>query len=93
MRVVLLCLTLVLLSCDGGDIDKVKPGMTQQQVIEIMGNPDEVFPASRMGNDGTVESITLWQYGSNQGLIWKDGQVQEVIPDLDALMRELQNAP
>lgn len=77
------------LSCS--NIDEVKPGMTQQQVIDVMGKPDDVLPVARMNEDLQMENITIWQYGANQGVIWKDGKVDQVITDIDQLMREIEN--
>lgn len=85
----LTCFLALFVACT--NIEEVKPGMTQQQVIDVMGKPDDVLPVARMTSDGQTENITIWQYGANEGVIWKDGKVDQVITDIDQLMRDIED--
>ena len=65
--------------------------MTQEEVIVIMGNPDDSMPISAMDSTGQMESMFIWQYGHNQGVLIKGGKVHQVIPDIDKVLRDFQN--
>lgn len=79
-------------SCGGGDINQIQPGMDQSKVIEIMGNPDDVLHSNMQDSSGGFYEVTIWQYGANQGVVLYGGKVEQVIPDVDKLMRELKDA-
>src|SRR4051812_44074553 len=67
----------------------VKPGMTQNEVIKIMGKPDSM---SRLAADTTNDSLFIWHYGSQDAVI-TGGKVDRIIADPkaeNALSKQMQ---
>jgi len=62
----------------------VKPGMTSEEVVKLVGEPTEI---NNIGSDkDTGAKIVIWQYGApgetgNQRVEFSNDKVIEVIPD------------
>jgi hypothetical protein len=76
---------LFLVSCGHhSDINKVKKGMSDKEVVAIMGEPDKKQPM--------MMGITWWRYGDNQMVILTDDTVVNVVPDVKEMGRQMENA-
>ena len=62
----------------------VKPGMTSEEVIKLVGEPTEI---NNLGSEkDTKATMVVWQYGApseegNQRVEFRNDKVVEVIPD------------
>ena len=78
-------------ACGPPAVSKAKPGMSQQEVLDTVGKPDNVIPTPYKDTSGNLFQAQIWQYGANTGIVFRDGKVFEVLEDLDKKIRALKS--
>lgn len=81
--VTFICL-LVFISCESNNIQSVQVGMTQEEVLSMMGEPDEkqvIGTGPELDAEEKVQ-IEVWYYGDDQNIAFSNQKVSSV--DLNA---------
>jgi hypothetical protein len=71
------------------DFTKVKPGMSEEQVKKVVGNP-EIIEKFKTLQIGTTDTTTYWRYENDLTIIFKRHYVEGIERDHNMLLQRIQ---